>query len=138
MQEELCPDKTPRRGSLEPIRKNTISLPETAVATEHALADERPWFVYLLRCRGGVVYAGATPDLAKRMRKHRAGTGARFTRSHPPESLLGAKQFPSKAAALSMEYQVKQLTAAQKHALAAAWSSANAIDDLPAILQALS
>jgi putative endonuclease len=78
--------------------------------------------VYLLVCRGGRLYAGVTPDLVARMRKHRAGSGAKFTRAHPPESLLAAKAFASRAAALSMEHQVKRLSAAAKRALAASWA----------------
>ena len=90
--------------------------------------DERPWFVYLLLCKGGRIYAGATPDLATRMRKHREGTGAKFTRINPPEMLLGAKLFPSKGSALSMEYKVKQLTATQKRTLASTWSVTFEVD----------
>lgn len=83
---------------------------------------EKPWFVYLLECRGGRLYAGVTPDLAARMRKHRAGTGAKFTRGHPPQSLLAAKPFPSRAAALSMEFAVKKMTAAAKRVLLTTWA----------------
>lgn len=63
-----------------------------------------------------------TADLVARMRKHRAGTGAKFTRGHSPESVLAAKSFPSKAAAVSMEFEVKQMSAAAKRVLALAWS----------------
>ena len=83
---------------------------------------EKPWFVYLLLCRGGRLYAGVTPDLLARMRKHRAGTGAKFTRAHPPESLLAAKRFSSRASALSTENQIKRLSASQKRDVAAMWS----------------
>ena len=100
-------------------------------------ADLRPWFVYLLLCRGDRLYAGITPELATRMRKHCSGTGARFTRSHPPERLLAAKRFGTRAAALSMEHQVKQLSAAQKRELASVWAKELVIDDLPDVLDAL-
>lgn len=92
-----------------------------AVAWESRL-DERPWFVYLLSCRGGRIYTGVTPDLLARMRKHRSGTGAKFTRGHPPESILAAKLFASKASAQSMEFEVKQMSAAAKRVLALTWS----------------
>jgi putative endonuclease len=102
------------------------------------LKPDRPWFVYLLLCRGDRLYVGVTTQLAVRMRKHRSGTGAKFTRSYPPERLLAAKCFPSKGAALSMEHQVKQLSAAQKRALASVWAEESPIDDLPVILAVLS
>lgn len=93
--------------------------------SEDPTADvrDRPWFVYLLLCRGNRLYAGVTPDIEQRMHKHRSGTGARFTRSHPPERLLAAKRFDSKAAALSMEYRVKQLSAGEKRRLARLWNA---------------
>lgn len=99
--------------------------------------DDRPWFVYLLRCRGGRIYAGVTPDLPARLRKHRSGTGAAFTRINPPEALLAAKLFPSKVSALAVEYQVKQLSAPQKRGLASTWSEENPIHDLSEVLAAL-
>lgn len=82
----------------------------------------KPWFVYLLVCRGNRLYAGVTPDLLARLRKHLAGTGAKFTRGHPPESLLAAKLFPTRGAALSMENKIKRMTAAAKRGLAATWA----------------
>lgn len=85
-------------------------------------SNDKPWFVYLLVCRGNRLYAGVTPDLVARMRKHRSGTGAKFTRSHPPEVLLAAKLFASRAAAQSMEIQVKGMSAAAKRALALTWA----------------
>lgn len=63
------------------------------------------------------------------MRKHRAGTGAKFTRSYPPETLLGAKRFASKGEALSMEHQLRRLTPVRKRALACAWSKEGAVED---------
>lgn len=98
---------------------------------------EKPWFVYLLACRGGRLYTGVTPDLVARMRKHRSGTGAKFTRGHPPEALLAAKQFASKAAALSMEFEVRQLSAAAKRELARSWLQEFEIgDDVRAVFTA--
>lgn len=94
----------------------------TASVIDMGSFSEKPWFVYLLACRGGRLYAGVTPDLVARMRKHRSGTGAKFTRGHPPESLLAAKLFSSKGEALSMESQVKQMSAAAKRALAGIWA----------------
>jgi len=91
-------------------------------SAEAPSAKEQPWYVYLLQCKGGRIYTGATTDLASRMRKHRDGKGAKFTRIHPPENMLGAKLFPSKSSALSTEYKIKQLTPIQKRDLASTWS----------------
>lgn len=45
-------------------------------------------WVYMLRCGDGSVYTGWTYDLARRLRMHRSGRGARYTRSHLPVSLV--------------------------------------------------
>ncbi|TXK66008.1 GIY-YIG nuclease family protein [Alkalisalibacterium limincola] len=47
------------------------------------------WWVYLLECRGGRIYTGVARDVEQRLRAHAAGTGARFTRAHPPAAPAG-------------------------------------------------
>ena len=94
----------------------------TASASDLDRSPDKPWLVYLLACRGGRLYTGVTPDLLVRMLKHRSGRGARFTRAHPPESLLAAKSFPSRGAAQAMEFEVKRMSAAAKRVLAVTWS----------------
>ena len=42
------------------------------------------------------------------------GTGARYTRSHPPEKLLGYESHADRSSASKAEYRIKQLTAAEK------------------------
>ena len=38
-------------------------------------------FVYMVRCTGGQLYTGWTNDPAARLRAHRSGRGARYTRA---------------------------------------------------------
>ena len=79
------------------------------------------YFVYMLRCRGDVYYTGITPDVARRYRLHVSGKGAKFTRSHPPESLAAVWRCEDKRGASKVEYAIKKhLTRAQKEALIAA------------------
>ncbi len=75
------------------------------------------WFVYLLECRDGSVYTGITTDVTRRYAEHAAGTGARYTRSHPPARLLG--QFPcaDRSSASRAEHAIKRLPAPRKRAL---------------------
>lgn len=68
-----------------------------------------PWFVYLLECAGGRLYAGVTPDLAARYAAHCAGRGARFTRSFAPQRLLAACACIDRSAALRAEAALKKL-----------------------------
>lgn len=79
------------------------------------------YFVYMLRCRGDVYYTGLTTDVARRYRLHASGKGAKFTRSHPPESIAAVWQCADKVAAARVEYAIKKsLTRAQKETLIAA------------------
>ncbi len=72
------------------------------------------WAVYVLRCRDGTLYTGATSDLVRRLRQHRAGRGARYTRSRLPISLVYREEARDRSAALRREAALKQLTRAEK------------------------
>lgn len=78
------------------------------------------WWVYLLRCGDGTLYAGITDDLDRRLAAHNAGRGAKYTRGRRPVALVWREEQPDKSAALRREYAVKQLTRAKKLALIAA------------------
>ena len=79
------------------------------------------WFVYLLECRDGSLYTGITVDVPRRYAQHVAGTGARFTRSHPPACLLGYCAYPNRSEASRAEHTIKQLKPSQKRALCDSW-----------------
>ncbi|MBL8297313.1 MAG: GIY-YIG nuclease family protein [Rhodanobacteraceae bacterium] len=76
------------------------------------------WYVYLIECRGGSIYTGIAIDVATRYAAHRAGKGARYTRSRPPIRLLAVFAMVDKSAALREERRIKQLSAREKRALA--------------------
>lgn len=75
------------------------------------------WWVYLLRCRDGSLYAGCTTDLQRRLAMHNAGTGAKYTRSRRPVALVYQEPCETKSEALKRELALKRLTKAQKEAL---------------------
>jgi putative endonuclease len=81
----------------------------------------RGWHVYLLRCRDGTLYAGATNDLAARVDRHAAGRGARYTRSRLPVALVFAVRVRNRSAALRREAAMKKLTRSEKLALVVQW-----------------
>ncbi len=76
------------------------------------------WYLYLIECRDGNIYTGIAVDVAARYAAHMKGKGARYTRSHPPKRLLAAIDYPDRSSALSAEYAVKQISAAEKRAYA--------------------
>jgi len=77
-------------------------------------AVRQAYTVYILQCGDGTLYTGITTDLALRLKKHRAGTGARYTRSRGVERVLYTERRASRSAALVREAAIKRLTRAQK------------------------
>ena len=72
------------------------------------------WFLYLIECIDGSLYAGITTDVARRYQTHCKGLGARYTRSHPPVCLVGSRLFGSKSEALKAELAIKRLSKDKK------------------------
>ncbi|RPH72604.1 MAG: GIY-YIG nuclease family protein [Myxococcaceae bacterium] len=75
------------------------------------------WCVYMLRCGDGSLYTGATNDLEARLRVHRRGRGAAYTRSRLPVRLVYAEPAADRGTALRREWALKQLTRPEKLAL---------------------
>lgn len=76
--------------------------------------EGKPYWLYLLECRGGSFYAGIAIDVAKRFQQHLTGKGAAYTRSRPPLRVLASQSYGSRSEALKAEYQLKQLPKARK------------------------
>ena len=83
------------------------------------MKSAKPWYLYLIECVDGSIYTGITVDVEGRYAAHCNGTGARYTRSHPPRNLLGWEMHADRSAASKAEYRVKKLSAAEKRSLAA-------------------
>jgi putative endonuclease len=75
------------------------------------------FFAYFVRCADGTLYAGYARDAREREKAHNTGRGARYTRSRRPVTLVYVERFRSKGKALRREYQLKQLSRAEKEAL---------------------
>ncbi len=71
-------------------------------------------FVYILRCRDGSLYTGATLDLARRVDQHRAGRASRYTRARLPVALAWHRRVRTWSAALREEHRIKALPRAAK------------------------
>jgi putative endonuclease len=72
------------------------------------------WFLYVLECRGGVLYTGIAKDVDARFAAHLNGAGAKFTRRNPPLRILARLQMATRSEALRAEYAFKQLSRADK------------------------
>lgn len=71
-------------------------------------------YTYLLRCSDGTLYCGFTTDLARRLKMHNSGKGAKYTRSRLPVELVWYEEFGSKEEAMSREWHIKQLSRSKK------------------------
>ena len=80
--------------------------------------SQKTWYLYLIECQDGSIYTGITVDVIARYEAHQNGSGARYTRSHPPARLLGVDTHPDRSAASKAEHKIKQLTAPEKRRFA--------------------
>ena len=74
-------------------------------------------WVYMLRCGDGSLYTGWTKDLARRVRSHAAGKGAKYTRSRLPVALVYRERCADRSGAMRRERELKRLGRAEKLAL---------------------
>ncbi len=75
--------------------------------------------VYILECSDdrGSFYIGYTTDLTRRLAEHNAGDGAKYTRGRTPVTVRYVEYWPSKSAAMSREWELKQRSRAEKERL---------------------
>ncbi|WP_304153960.1 GIY-YIG nuclease family protein [Megamonas hypermegale] len=71
-------------------------------------------YTYILKCSDDTLYTGWTNDLAKRIKTHNAGRGARYTRGRLPVKLLYYETFSTKQAAQKREAQIKKMSRREK------------------------
>jgi putative endonuclease len=74
-------------------------------------------YVYVLECADGTFYTGYTTDPERRVREHDAGEGAKYTRGRTPVELRHVERFESRSAAMSREYELKELSRRAKERL---------------------
>ena len=72
------------------------------------------YFVYMLECQNGELYTGITTDVRRRLKEHRDGTGARYTRSHTVLGVVFVERHPTRSSALKREALIKSWRREQK------------------------
>jgi predicted GIY-YIG superfamily endonuclease len=75
------------------------------------------WFVYMVRCADGSLYAGIAKDVIRRCQQHNAGTASRYTRSRLPVELVYQQSLASRSLALKREAAIKAISRREKLAL---------------------
>jgi putative endonuclease len=76
-------------------------------------------YVYLVECTDerSSFYIGYTTDLARRIREHNQGEGAKYTRGRTPVRLRYVELWDTQSNAMSREWQLKQRSRAEKERL---------------------
>jgi putative endonuclease len=74
----------------------------------------------MVRCRDNSLYCGITNNVLNRIKAHNSGTGAKYTRSRIPISLVYSEIQPDMSSARKRESQVRHWTKARKEQLISA------------------
>lgn len=75
------------------------------------------WWVYIIRCGDGTLYTGISIDVEARLKRHIAGTGARYTRGRGPLVLVFKKEIGSQQDAMKREREIKKMSREGKEAI---------------------
>lgn len=75
------------------------------------------YYLYIIQNVKGDLYIGQTADLQERVKRHAKGDGAKYTADHKSFKLVYSENFPSRAAAMKRETQLKKWSRAKKDAL---------------------
>ena len=87
---------------------------QMTIATQQN-SNQDSWCVYLLKCGDGTQYCGISTDVNARLGAHNSSsTGAKYTRSRRPCTLLAVSGPYTHSNALKLEYRVKQQSAKKK------------------------
>ena len=75
----------------------------------------KKWYMYVVRCIDGSLYAGITIDIRRRILEHNFGMkGAKYTRSRRPVTLLHVEECDNHSDALRREHKFKKLSKKRK------------------------
>ncbi|MDX8381850.1 MAG: GIY-YIG nuclease family protein [Ghiorsea sp.] len=78
---------------------------------------QKLWYLYMIRCKGDMLYTGITTDVSRRFSEHQAGKGAKFLRGKSPLELVYQQQAGNHSEALKLEINIKKFSKAEKEAL---------------------
>lgn len=75
------------------------------------------YYVYVLACEDGSFYTGYTKNINLRVKQHKKGHGARYTRMHEPRNLIYVEEFQNRNDAMKREREIKSLSHNEKERL---------------------
>ena len=74
----------------------------------------KDWAVYILRCADGSLYTGIAKDVQTRLKQHKVGRGATYTRTRLPVELLYRQEGLTHSEALIREAKIKAMPRSKK------------------------
>lgn len=77
------------------------------------------WFLYIIRTAKHSLYTGITTDVARRLRQHQNGKGAKHLKGHHSLTVVYQISVGNRSTALKLEYRIKQLSKQKKEQLVA-------------------
>ena len=78
---------------------------------------DKTWYVYILECGDGTLYTGIAADVQARLKVHRSGKGAKYTRGRTPLELVYREECEDHSQALKRELAVKAMSREEKQKL---------------------
>jgi putative endonuclease len=73
------------------------------------------YYLYILQCKDGTLYAGITTDLQRRLAEHNgAKLGAKYTAARRPVKVVYFRKFKNRSTASREEARIKKLKKVQK------------------------
>lgn len=81
----------------------------------------KEYFTYIILCEDGSYYTGYSDNPQNRFEIHKAGKGAKYTRSHKPKELVFVSPGLTKSEAMKAEYTIKQMSHEKKTEFIQGW-----------------
>lgn len=81
--------------------------------------EDKPWWLYIVKCTDGSLYTGITLDVVRRLKEHEdaTGKGSKYLRGRGPLELVFSCQFESRNKALRQEARLKKWSKRKKERL---------------------
>jgi putative endonuclease len=87
------------------------------------------WYVYVVRCVDGSLYAGISTDVDRQVDQHNGNgkAGAKYTQGRRPVCLVYQEKADSRSTATQREIQIKKMSKAAKEKLILDYSRNNGL-----------
>jgi putative endonuclease len=85
------------------------------------------FWVYIVRCSDSTLYTGFTKDVEKRLARHNAGRGSKYTRARLPVRLAYLETAGTAGEALRREVEVKRMSRLEKLRLCSSYAGRQSV-----------